>query len=236
MKQEHTHICGIPAIIYGEPSDSVYIYVHGKCGSKEVAEPFASLADSRGYQTLAFDLPAHGDRRNVCSLCAPEECNIFTGTRDLTSVADFAEAKWARRSLFACSLGAYFSLCTYANRGLTRALFQSPIVDMIELTRTVSERYAITEDELRVKKRIATPIDLLDWDYYQWIIAHPVESWDVPTAILYAGRDDLQTRAALERFSAKFGAKLTVSETSEHPFMGFGDDEIVANWLNSNLI
>ena len=34
----------IPAVLWGEPSDKIYIYVHGKQGYKEYAESFAKIA------------------------------------------------------------------------------------------------------------------------------------------------------------------------------------------------
>ena len=40
MKKQTLKIESIPAIIWGEKSDSVYIYVHGKMSSKEEAQGF----------------------------------------------------------------------------------------------------------------------------------------------------------------------------------------------------
>ena len=36
---------GIPAVLWGGPSDKIYIYVHGKQGYKEYAEAFAKVAE-----------------------------------------------------------------------------------------------------------------------------------------------------------------------------------------------
>ena len=41
MITEKFSIDGIPAVLWGVPSDKVYIYVHGKQGYKEYAEAFA---------------------------------------------------------------------------------------------------------------------------------------------------------------------------------------------------
>ena len=38
MKTIKININNIPAIIWGKPSDKVYLYVHGKMSCKEVAE------------------------------------------------------------------------------------------------------------------------------------------------------------------------------------------------------
>ena len=55
-------ISNIPAIVWGKESDKVYLFVHGKMSSKESAEVFAKIAEEKGYQTISFDLPQHGDR------------------------------------------------------------------------------------------------------------------------------------------------------------------------------
>ena len=59
MKTQKLEISGIPALLYGEESRKVYLYVHGKMGCKEEALPFAELACPAGYQVLAVDLPEH---------------------------------------------------------------------------------------------------------------------------------------------------------------------------------
>ena len=44
MKKEILSIEGIPAIIWGEESESVYIFVYGKMPSKDDAQGFAEIA------------------------------------------------------------------------------------------------------------------------------------------------------------------------------------------------
>ena len=41
--------------------EKVYIHVHGKMSRKEYAEAFAEIAEKKGYQTISFDLPEHGE-------------------------------------------------------------------------------------------------------------------------------------------------------------------------------
>ncbi len=43
MKQKFA-LGTIPAIVWGEPSDKVYLFVHGKNSRKEEAEGFANIA------------------------------------------------------------------------------------------------------------------------------------------------------------------------------------------------
>ena len=85
---QNIKINNIPAIIWGEKSDKVYIHVHGKMSSKEYAENFARIADKKGYQTLSFDLPEHGERENN-----NYRCDIWNGIYDLTEIGDYAFSK-----------------------------------------------------------------------------------------------------------------------------------------------
>ena len=230
MERQRIEISGIPALLWGRPSDRAFIHVHGKQSRKEYAEGFAAIAEEKGFQTLSFDLPGHGERAG-----GPERCDVWTGVRDLDRVADFAFARWPRVSLYANSLGAWFALNAYPARPLERCLFQSPIVDMRWLVEQMMRWSGVTPQRLEREGEIDTPIDALRWDYYQYILAHPVGEWPVPTRILYAGRDDLQPEAVMRAFAERHHAALTVSPDSEHPFMAPEDRLIVEAWLRSAM-
>ena len=62
MKSEYLRISGIPVILWGEPSEMLFIFVHGENSSKEEAEEFAGIVGGYGIQTLSFDLPGSGER------------------------------------------------------------------------------------------------------------------------------------------------------------------------------
>lgn len=230
ITKEKITVGGIPAIIWGKPADKAYIHVHGKCSRKEYAEGFAEIAEAKGFQTISFDLPQHGERANE-----DYPCNIWSGMTDLRKIYDFAAGKWQSLSLFACSIGAFFSLNAYAELPLQKALFRSPIVDMNLLIHNMFEWFGVTEEELHEKGEIPTPVETLSWKYYAYVREHPIEKWNIPTAVLYGGLDNLQPREAIEAFCKRFGAALTVSEQSEHPFMAESDAPIVADWLEANI-
>jgi len=229
VKKELFSIGGIPAILWGDESDKIYIFVHGKMSRKEYAEQFAQIAESKGYQTLSFDLPEHGERMDN------SRCDVWNGMRDLNIIADYVFAKWKHVFLFANSLGAYFSLNAYADRPFEKALFLSPVVDMKWLVEHMMLWSGVTEKELKERKEIETDIDTLRWDYYQYILAHPITGWSIHTAILFGGKDSLQTLESLKIFADNFKCKLTVSPQSEHPFMGQGDYETVGEWIKENI-
>ena len=231
MERERVMIGGIPALVWGAPAGKVVVFVHGKMGSKEDAAGLAAIAVRKGWQTLSFDLPEHGER----AADHVRRCDVWQGREDLARVADYAFAHWGEAALFACSLGAYFSLQAYGARPFSFALFQSPIVDMRELVEKMMLWFSVTPERLEAEGEVDTPIDPLRWDSVQYIRAHPAEDWPIPTAILYGGKDDLQSRAALETFAGRFGARLTVAEESGHAFMEPGDGGIIAAWLEENL-
>lgn len=230
MKTKRILINDIPAIIWGEQSEKIYIHVHGKLSRKEYADSFAEIAEKKGYQTLSFDLPEHGERAQ-----SSYRCDIWNGMNDLASIADFAFLKWKEVSLFACSLGAYFSLNTYIDKPFEKCLFLSPMLDMEYMIRQMFEWYDVTEERLCKEKEISTPFDTLRWDYFQYVLNHPVSTWRIPTSILYGAKDNLQSIQIIQEFANTYKCELMVSENSEHPFMEADDVKIVANWLEANI-
>ena len=230
MKATRNEINTIPALVWGEPSDKVLLCVHGKMGFKECVEGIAEIAQEKGYQTISFDLPQHGERKDEV-----ERCDIWNGIRDLTLVGDYVFSRWKEVSLYACSLGAYFSLHAYPKREFKQCLFQSPILDMEYLIGQMMLWFDVSEERLCREQEVNTPIDVLSWNYFQYVKDHPVSKWNIPTCILYAGKDNLQSRDVVTDFASRFGCSLTVSEQSEHPFMDEGDGPVVERWLRENL-
>ena len=62
IAREELRIGGIPALALGEPSNQVYLYVHGQNGNKEEACGVAESLQRYGCQALSIDLPGHGER------------------------------------------------------------------------------------------------------------------------------------------------------------------------------
>lgn len=230
MNKREITIANIPAIVWGDPSETVWLCVHGKMSDKESAEGIAELARFQGQQTIAFDLPGHGQR----SLEA-ERCDIWNGIRDLTRVAEYAFSHWKNVNLYACSLGAFFSLHAYPEYPFGKCLFQSPIVDMEYLVRQMMLWFDISEERLTQEQEIDTPIDLMSWKYWKYVKSHPICRWEHPTSILFAGKDDLQSREVMEAFANRFGCALRISENSKHPFMEADDQMVVDTWLRENM-
>lgn len=224
-------IRNIPSLIWGRESHKVYIHVHGKMSRKEFAEDFAAIAEGKGYQTLSFDLPEHGERAGNHEY----RCDIWNGVRDLKVIAEYAFEHWKAVCLYGSSLGAFFSLYAYRSLPIEKCLFQSPIVDMEYLVKKMMGEFGITEVDFREKGEISNPIDPLRWDYYQYVKEHPITEWDIPTSILYGGNDWFQSGKVINDFATAHGCNLTVAPGSEHAFMGDGDGEIVRAWYQKEI-
>jgi uncharacterized protein len=230
MIRKNILIKNIPSIIWGKESDSVYLFVHGKMSNKESAEKFAEIATSIGYQVLSFDLPEHGERKDL-----DFKCDIWNGIHDLNVIGDYACCNWKNISLFGCSLGAFFSLHAYRDMKFVKCLFQSPILDMNYLIQNMFIWFDVTEESLARDKKISTPIDTLSWDYYCYVKEHPINQWISPTFILYGSLDKLQSRSCMEDFTRKFNCTLTVSEGSDHPFASEEEAKDVIKWISEYI-
>ena len=214
MKESQFEIKHIPAVLYGEDSDRVYLFVHGKCGCKEEAVAFAEVVCPQGYQVLSIDLPEHGSRKGETNAFDP-----WHVVPELEALLAYAKAHWSRIALRANSIGAWFSMLAFQDELLEKSLFVSPVLDMAALIRQMMEWADVTEDELESQETIATNFgETLSWQYFQFAKAHPIDHWACPTAILYAGQDHITPRQIVDGFVERFLCDLTVMEDGEHWF------------------
>jgi alpha-beta hydrolase superfamily lysophospholipase len=228
LKIEH-----IPTILWGEKTNNLVVAVHGNQSSKEddVIITFAECAISKGYQVISFDLPDHGERKdeNV-------PCKVQNAVGDLKAVMSQAKKLSESISLFACSMGAYFSLLAYNEAPLQQALFLSPLVDMERMIHNMMIWFNISEDKLKAEQEISTPIGQpLYWDYYCYVKEHPVTTWNVPTAILYGANDDTVELDTVEAFAKRFHADLRFMEQGEHYFHTKEQLSFFRKWCEASI-
>jgi len=230
LKQAIT-IESIPAIIWGSTSDKVYIFVHGKKSKKEEAEGFAEIAERKGYQVVSFDLPEHGERKNE-----NYKCTVQNGVHDLRLIGNFVTGRWKNISLFGSSLGVYFSLVAYQDLKFTKCLFLSPILDMERLIQNMMNCFNVSEDLLKEKQEIPTPMgETLSWSYYTYVKRNPIIKWSNPTAILYGANDNLTESFIVDNFVKKFHCDLEILQSGEHYFHTKEQIDVVDKWLNINV-
>lgn len=212
MKIQQFSIGAVPAVLYGEPAERGYLFLHGQMGCKEEAEAFARAACPRGYQVLSIDLPGHGERQGW-----GEELLPWTAVPDIRAALDWAERRWGTISLRANSIGAYFAMLA-AGRP-ERALLVSPVLDMEGLILTMMGWAGVTEEQLRERGEIPTAFgQTLSWKYLRWAREHPPLRWTCPVRILYGSEDNMTPRRTAEAYARQHGAKLTVLEGGEHWF------------------
>ena len=227
MKKEKLQIENIPAILYGSNSDKLYLFVHGRYSNKEEAEDFANVATNFGYQVLSFDLPEHGER-----VRQQYKCTVQNGIHDLGIIYTFIKNKYKSISLYACSLGAYFSLVAYQNIEFSDCLFISPILNMERLIQNMMMWSNITKEDLREKGEIETSFgETLSWDYYQYVRNHPIEKWNNKTSILYGGNDTLTEKNVLNSFADKYNCNIDILDGGDHYFHTPEQLEYLGNWI-----
>lgn len=231
MKIDRLNIGNIPSIIWGEKSSKVFIAVHGNMSNKEdeVIKILAENVVSKGYQLLSFDLPEHGERKdNKSYLCKVQNC-----VKDLKQIIEYAKVNYDEINLWACSMGAYFSLISYKDEDIKNSLFLSPVVNMKVIIDNMMLLENITEEDLKEKQEINTNSgQTLYWDYYKYVKENPIVNWNKETYILYGSKDNMQEQNIIQKFSNKFNCKLSILENGEHYFCTEEQLDYYKNWID----
>ena len=223
-------IQGIPAVQYGQTVEHVYLFVHGKNGYKEEAEPFAQIVCPKGYQVLSIDLPGHGSRKEEADRFVPWQV-----VPELQALMQYAKAHWKHISLRATSIGSWFSMLAYQDEPLETSLLVSPVLDMQQLIEQMMLWANVTPEQLQRQGRIPTDFgETLDWDYYQYVKRNRIQQWHPHTAILYAGQDNLTPRQTVDSFCKRFHCGLTVMEDGEHWFHTKEHLSVLTEWTQKH--
>lgn len=210
MKKERFEIGAIPAILYGEPAERGYLFLHGRMGCKEDAEPFARTVCPRGMEVLSVDLPGHGERQG-----RGEELLPWIAVEEIQRALEWAKRRWGSVSLRADDIGVYFALV--AMDAPERALLASPILEMGEQIRNMLYWAGATEELLRQKGRILTPLGhSMTWEYLCWVREHPIRRWNCPIRIFWGPEDVVTSRRTLDSYIHYCGAWLTMAEGAAH--------------------
>ena len=225
MKEQRILLEGIPAVLYGEESEQVWLFVHGKSGCKEEGAAFGEIVCPGGAQVAAVDLPEHGERKREAGFdpwhCVPELRLIMNALRRGGKSV----------SLRANSIGAWFSMLAFEAAPPRQALFVSPVLDMEKLIQNMMLWAAVDEERLKREGEIPTGFgETLSWRYLQYVRQHPVITWSADTQILYAGRDSLTDRETVEAFACRFACGLTVMDDGEHWFHTKEQLSVLREW------
>lgn len=234
MKIEKVKINHIPSIIWGEKSQKVFIAIHGNMSYKEdqVIKILAEDIIDKGYQLISFDLPEHGERKlDTKYLCQVQNC-----INDLKQVIEYVKEKYDEISIWACSMGAYFSLLAYKDETIKQCIFLSPVINMKVIIDNMMLYNNIDENQLREKQEIKTDFgQTLYWDYYLFVKEHPIVYWNKKTYILYGTKDNMQKQSIIQAFSDDFNCELTMLEDGEHFFHTEKQLNDYKKWLSNKI-
>lgn len=177
------------------------LYIHGKGGSYLEAEQYKK--NCLGFDMFGIDY---------------NDCFPWIAQDQIKSAYDKVHKAYDHIFILANSIGAYFAMHTLQNCEMEKALFISPILDMEKLIYNMMSWANVSEKELCKKGEILTDFgETLSWKYLCFVKENPIE-WNVPTEILYAGKDNLTSLQTVNMFVSRHNAKLTIMENGEHWF------------------
>ena len=123
-------------------------------------------------------------------------------------------------------------MLSFANEKFSHGLFVSPILDMKYLMSNLMQQADVTEKRLQQEQRITTSFgQSLSWEYWTFIVNHPIIQWKTPTSILYAKHDPMMSLAIVKNFSKKFHCDLHIIENTEHWFHTPEQIEELRRWI-----
>lgn len=194
------------------------LYIHGKGGDAIEAEHYKGIFPDDDVIGL--------DYRSVTPWDTKEE--FIKAYQQLSE-------KYENISIIASSIGAYFAMNALADKKIERAFFISPVVDMEKLIEKMMFWADISEEKLAEKKEIAiAEEEILSWKFLCYVREHPL-IWNVPTDILYAGKDHLISMEAIFQFVKNHNATVTVMKNGEHWFHTDEQMIFLDDWLKNCL-
>lgn len=194
------------------------IYIHGKGGSTEEAKHYEPYFP--GCDLIGWDYKSQ---------------NAMEAEEEFSELFDLCSKGYRSVSLIANSIGAFYAMCALSGKNIDRAWFISPIVDMEKLIGNMMQLSGITEEELKDKKEILTVSgEVLSMEYLCYVRRHPIR-WNIPTNILYGGKDGLTSRDTVSEFADRCGATLTVMEEGEHWFHTEEQMKFLDRWIDNSI-
>jgi len=200
--------------IYGRKMKKGLLYIHGRGGEVKEAEHYKTLFPEYDVAGLDYRARTPWDAK-------AEFCRFF----------DLFKEKHNSVTIVAVSFGAFLALNAFNARPIEMAYFISPIVDMEKLIRGMMAKANVTESELKEKGIVRTDWgEDLSWKYLSYVTKYPIR-WNVPTKILYGGKDDLTSVGTITAFAKAHHATLTVMENGEHWFHTDEQMAFLDNWI-----
>lgn len=228
MNEKKFFIGDVSSVMFGERSDRVFLFIHGKGGNKKEARRFYDVIGDRGYQVIGIDIKKRKEDDDVYPwVIVPK----------LKEVMEYLKRHYKEVSIRANSIGAYFAMLAFCDDEIKQSLFVSPIVDMEKLIKDMMKWANVTEDDLRKKKKIYTDFNqILSYEYLIYVREHKIKRWNNKTSVLYAENDNLTDINEIKEFTYKHSSDLKIMENGEHYFHTSEQLEFLKNWERSVLL
>lgn len=154
----------------------------------------------------------------------------------IKNVIEYAQSLTPNLSIFACSMGAFFSLTAFKDLQIQKCLFLSPIVDMERIIKNMMQWHQVSEERLEAEGEIQIPNKQpLYWDDYCTVKENPVVKWNAPTAILYGSGDVLCEPDVVKAFVNCFHCDLQIFEQGEHFFHTSPQLDFFRSWVKAKI-
>lgn len=192
------------------------LYIHGKGGSVSETEQYKK--NCPGFDLIGIDYDGYFP---------------WIVQEEIQSAYDETRKKYGHILILANSIGAYFAMHTLQNCELEKALFISPVLDMERLILDMMNWANVSEKDLCEKGEIPTDFgETLSWRYLCYVRDNPIK-WNIPTEILYAGKDNLTSRQTVDIFVECHNANLTIMENGEHWFHTDEQITFLDKWMKN---
>ena len=194
------------------------LYLHGKGGNVQEADHYRPLFPES--DVLGFDYLSQ---------------TPWDAKQELSAFFDAHCQAYGEVILIANSIGAFFAMSALGEKKIGKALLISPIVDMEKLITNMMQWANVSDDTLRCQGEIPTSFgETLSWDYLCYVRRHPIR-WQIPTCILYGGKDNLTSMETISAFARQTGAVLTVMEEGEHWFHTEEQMRFLDAWVRDSM-
>lgn len=196
--------------------EKVILYVHGKDGSYQEAEQYKK--NCLGFDIIGIDY---------------NDYLPWIVQNQIKSVYDKVHKEYEHILIIANSIGTYFTMHSLQNCEIEKALFISPILNMERLIFDMMSWANVSEKDLYEKGEISTDFgETLSWKYLCFVRDNPIK-WNIPTEILYAGKDNLTSRETVDMFVESHNANLTIMENGEHWFHTDEQLSFLNKWMKN---
>ena len=195
---------------------NLVLYIHGKGGSPIEAEHYKKIFPDCDVIGLNY-----------------KNFTPYENADEIRRAVQILKSRYEKIILVANSIGAYFAMNAGIDAEIFKAYFISPIVDIEKIIVDLMKKCNVTEEELRRKKIIETPFDEnLSWEYLSYVKTHPLK-WNVPTKILYGGKDFITPLETIKNFAEKNNFDVTIMEDGEHWFHTTAQMNFLDNWIKN---